>query len=274
MRDWCESQLARAVASAKGIIAELGLRDPDEIDIETIAYLRGASVSDSPLVGCEGRMVRRGKRGFITVSSTIREPGRRRFAIAHELGHFELHAKSGDGQLSAFRDAKLGQFLYHKVNPEEREADAFASALLMPEEMFGPRCQGFKPDFYKIEALANEFNTTLTATATRYIAYTPYDCVLIFSRDGTRRRFIASEDFPLRVALNGLDPHSSAATAFETRQSSPGMKRAPARFWFEGSSVPQNLMVYEESRVLGSYGSMLTIVWLDQPVVSGAWYNE
>lgn len=219
-------------------------------------------------------MVRRGTRGFITVSSTIREPGRRRFAIAHELGHFELHAKPGGGQLSAFRDVKLGRFLYNKVNPEEREADAFASALLMPEEMFSPRCQGFKPDFNKVEELAREFSTTLTATATRYIAFTPHDCVLIFSKEGTRRRFVASEDFPLRVSLSGLEPKSSAATTFETRRSAPGMKKAPARLWFEGSNVPQNLMVYEESRVLGAYGSMLTIVWLDQPVISGSWYDN
>jgi hypothetical protein len=30
------------------------------------------------------------KRGIITVNKSIREPGQKRFVIAHEIGHYEL----------------------------------------------------------------------------------------------------------------------------------------------------------------------------------------
>jgi len=50
------------------------------------------------------------------------DAGRRRFTIAHEIGHFVLHAENG----GAIHEAGRG---------EEREADAFAAELLMPEHL-------------------------------------------------------------------------------------------------------------------------------------------
>lgn len=52
---------------------------------------------------------------------------RRRFTIAHELAHFLLHKKKEEN-IYAHRDA--GQ-----RNEMEREADEFASCVLMPEDL-------------------------------------------------------------------------------------------------------------------------------------------
>jgi len=66
---------------------------------------------------------------------------RRRFTIAHEVAHFTLHAKKDaplfidkdkkPEQRIMFRDAasSTGEFI------QEREANAFAAALLMPKKM-------------------------------------------------------------------------------------------------------------------------------------------
>ncbi|MFH1498888.1 MAG: ImmA/IrrE family metallo-endopeptidase [Verrucomicrobiota bacterium] len=53
---------------------------------------------------------------------------RNRFTIAHELGHYVLHAKSGRNTLSVARNLDA----YSRV---EAEANAFAAALLMPENV-------------------------------------------------------------------------------------------------------------------------------------------
>src|SRR5439155_21592204 len=76
---------------ARSIIREYGLRLPIELDVEAIAALRGAYVREEALEGCDGRLVKRGRQGIISVKVSIIEPGRKRFTIAHELGHFELH---------------------------------------------------------------------------------------------------------------------------------------------------------------------------------------
>lgn len=59
---------------------------------------------------------------------------RKRFTIAHEIGHYYLHRAGNnlfvENQAKIlFRDATSGV----GVNKEEREANAFAAALLMPE---------------------------------------------------------------------------------------------------------------------------------------------
>jgi len=60
-----------------------------------------------------------------------------RFTIAHELGHFVLHEKDSD----LFVDKEEEKILYRDHNSskgqfiKEREANAFAAALLMPQNL-------------------------------------------------------------------------------------------------------------------------------------------
>lgn len=61
----------------------------------------------------------------VIVVNAAHSPGRKRFTIAHELGHYFLNDRPDT--CFAHRDA----FAYDE---EERDANSFASALLMPEE--------------------------------------------------------------------------------------------------------------------------------------------
>lgn len=54
-------------------------------------------------------------------------PERRRFTIAHEIGHWECH-RHEQGQLCLFDDRAA------RSDPREREANTFAATLLMPAE--------------------------------------------------------------------------------------------------------------------------------------------
>jgi hypothetical protein len=79
-------------------------------------------------------------------------PGRRRFTISHELGHWCLHRQQGKPVY-----CRSGEVVEADERPErplsEREADAFAAALLMPPELmrreyerdrdFGTLCRRF-----------------------------------------------------------------------------------------------------------------------------------
>ncbi len=69
---------------------ELGITDPSEIDIEAIAFYKGATVKRRPLKGCEARIIGHGDKAIITVSTTS-IPERYRFSIGHELGHWFKH---------------------------------------------------------------------------------------------------------------------------------------------------------------------------------------
>jgi predicted transcriptional regulator len=81
---------------------------------------------------CSGVLVRRGSAAVIGVHFA-HHPNRQRFTVAHELGHFLLH-KGGTyvdkGTSLRFRNSESGS----GTQKEEREANQFAAALLMPSE--------------------------------------------------------------------------------------------------------------------------------------------
>ena len=77
------------------------------------------------------------RRIWVDAVEAARSPGRRRFTIAHELGHWRLHATSGDAHARFCRSDEVGgasEQLEH-LAVLEREANRFAAALLMPEQL-------------------------------------------------------------------------------------------------------------------------------------------
>jgi Zn-dependent peptidase ImmA (M78 family) len=58
---------------------------------------------------------------------------RKRFSVAHELGHFTL-SHPGDYFVNNFSLNKRDMKSSYAIDPKEIEANAFAAALLMPEE--------------------------------------------------------------------------------------------------------------------------------------------
>ena len=94
-----------AAAEAIGLWKLYGFTSPKELVLEDLAMARGILVMDGKLDSAAARLVRSGDTGIVRVSHSIREPGRRRFAIAHEIGHWELHQKQS--QLLACTDEDM-----------------------------------------------------------------------------------------------------------------------------------------------------------------------
>ena len=113
-----------SLTPAEQLLQELGVTEPDEIDLEAIAFHAGARVRYRPLDGCEARIIGRGNAAIITVNA--KSPyRRRRFSIAHELGHWHHHR----GQSLVCR---VEEYRPHHALSSERVADAYAADLLMP----------------------------------------------------------------------------------------------------------------------------------------------
>jgi Zn-dependent peptidase ImmA (M78 family) len=79
-----------ALTAAERILKSLGIESPGEIDLEAIAWTRGAVVNYRPLDRCEATIVGSKRRAVIAVNSRS-PPDRRRFSLAHELGHWHHH---------------------------------------------------------------------------------------------------------------------------------------------------------------------------------------
>ncbi|HEX4307299.1 MAG TPA: ImmA/IrrE family metallo-endopeptidase [Solirubrobacterales bacterium] len=99
-------------AAAATLLAEFAIERPP-VDVEGLARKLGAPVTYAPLGNVEGEF----RDGRIVVNRAFSRV-RQRYTIAHEIGHLRMHA---DGDRSG---------------PEvEREAQAFAGALLVPPPM-------------------------------------------------------------------------------------------------------------------------------------------
>lgn len=251
-------------ARAREIIAQFEIRAPEEIVVEDIAMMRDALVRDGDLYGCDARLVRGPKLSIITVRRSIRELGKRRFAIAHELGHLELHRATRQTDLWTGRELV---FLYSHVRPEEPEANAFAAELLMPTPLFAPRCQRVPPSFALIESLAAAFATSLTATALRYIDVCDAPCAIVVSEAGAGKWFYAAADFP-----EGLERHQRlhadtyAHDVFRGTTPPVGMRDVPAKAWLNTKGLKPYCTIKEESRALPHYDAAISLLWVDRDI--------
>ena len=244
---------------ARSIIDDLRLENPNEIQIELIAELRGATVVEEFMPSSEGRLVRVGNRGKITVPLSEENNGRKRFSIAHELGHFELHAD----QEAIVLCSKADMSDWNGYKRRETEANEFAAALLMPEEIFKPRTILKKPSIKLLKKLASDFRTSLTATAVRYVQLTNEPCALIFCVDGKISWSMKTgRDFPywLRGRGENVDVESFAYDAFKGKGGNEDGNLVDPLAWIDSSRYAE-INLYESTFFLSYYNATLTLLW-------------
>lgn len=238
---------------AERLLKRLGITEPDEIDLEAIAFDVGARIRYRALDGCEARIVGHGDNAIISINARSSFQ-RQRFSIAHELGHWEHHR----GQQLVCRVEGR-----QSVLASERLADSYAANLLMPHYLFRPlaREQGHLT-FKTVSALADIFTTSLTSTAIRLVESDHSSALLICHNRGGRRWFtrapsLAEHWFP----KNELDTASSAfEMVYGTRQSDPMPRKVRADAWFDCWEA-RGYDIHEQTMRVGD-GEILTILLL------------
>jgi Zn-dependent peptidase ImmA (M78 family) len=251
---------AECRAKANGVLDSFMVGSPDEIDLDTIAWRVGRlTVEIGELDTAEGRLVATDGGGVIRVSSSIRNEGRRRFTVAHEIGHYCLH-----GPKPAFDSAK--DLAVWGGNSIEAQANAFAGELLMPERLFTPRTVSKdKPSLALIDALAAEFRASSLAAAVHYIMHTFEPCALVVSRDGAVDWFLRSGGFDYRINAGRLHHYSAAGEIHAGKSGdTQGMVMAPAGAWLQGFDPGGKENIHEDSRSVSAYGMVVTLLWADE----------
>jgi hypothetical protein len=175
------------------LLSHLGIEEPEQIDLEAIAYYCGAKVDYAKLTTCAARIVGIGDRSIITINS-LDKADRQRFSIGHELGHW-MHDR---GSIGLSCTAATLQRDWNGDNKEAR-ANRFSAGLLMPKSMFQPRIGSRRLDFRIIDKLHKEFDTSITATAIRAVELTETAAMLVFSAKEVRRKFKRSAIVPFDV---------------------------------------------------------------------------
>jgi Zn-dependent peptidase ImmA (M78 family) len=248
-------------AEASGIWKLYGFSAPDELVLEDLALAMGVLVLDGPLEGADARLLRKGSKGLIRVKDTIPETGRRRFAIAHELGHWILHKKVSQ-VLACTSEDMLAQY---KASEPEIEANYFAAALLMPEGLFTPRIKAANPSTDLVKSLATYFDTSLTATAIRYVELSDEYCAVVISENGKVRWWRASEQFEDQFWIEPGTPlsrHTVAGSVLYGEKLPRGPEKVDIGAWLSESSGYESDSIMEQVISLERYGQMISLLWL------------
>ncbi|TAY52950.1 ImmA/IrrE family metallo-endopeptidase [Rhizobium leguminosarum] len=216
---------------ADKVIEELGITEPDEIDLEAIACHLGAKIKYEDMDSCEACIVGGNDRAIIRVSTKVR-PERQRFSIGHELGHWCHHRN----QPLFCKPEEVGANGAKVRDPKEKTADGYASDLLMPRRVFNPVARQYKTlNFDTVRQIARVFKTSVTSTAIRLVEGDHSPSMIVCHGQKGRKWFSRSKSVPERwFPQNDLDRQSGA---FDIQFGQGTEQRHPQRIgadaWFD-----------------------------------------
>lgn len=197
-------------------------------------------------------------------------PGRKRFTISHEFGHFLLHRKKlpkgiqCDERAVSQRDGK----------GIEKEADEFAAWLLMPLDDFRARIgPDDKPSLDDLGGAAEHYGVSLTAAALRWLEYTNRRAVFVVSRDGGAQWARSSQPafrsgrFYRTATETFMLPDGSLACQGNFNSEGKISGVLPAGVWF-----PEE--VEETSLFARRYDLTLTLLHLPKEISGPRWIQD
>jgi Zn-dependent peptidase ImmA (M78 family) len=224
--------------------------------------------------GVSGMLIRKGNEFGIVYTTHIPSNGFQRFSIAHELGHLNL---PGHPEQITKTGEHISYAGFGSRDVVELEADHFASGLLMPTAMYRSAIGRHPDGFAGIEALADEFQTSLVASAIRYARLSHAAVAIIVSR-GDQIDYCFSSESLRRLPgyihpKKGLPLPKECATKYFNQDSSriSSAERdddsTDSMTWFH---TDDEYEAVEELVGLGGYGRTLTVVTLeDDPEEEG-----
>lgn len=253
--------LFRPQLAAARVIEKYAITRPEGILIEDIAMAEDVLVIDDVLRCAEARLLRKGRSGLIRVQANIPEEGRRRFAIAHELGHWMLHADAT--QWNFCTKADLTAMKQYKGSPLEMEANAFASHLLLPRALFAPHCEHVAPGLDVIIDLATTFRTTVTSTSIRFVEECREACAVVLSENGKVRWWHARDNLDFWIEPGKpVDRRTEAWECHNGGTVSRRMEFVRPGYWLDELPRGGRVQVFEQSMQLGTYPTVLTLLWI------------
>jgi hypothetical protein len=153
----------------------------------------------------------------------------------------------------------------YKASPLEVEANYFAAELLMPEKLVLRKVKGMRPSFALIAKLAQEFDTTLTAMAMRFVDLSNDYCAIVVSENGRIQWWRGSDDFEESFWIEAgseLSDETVAGAVFEGSSPPSGPQEVESEHWVECKGDREHELLMEEVFPIHAYGQVLSLLYL------------
>ncbi len=230
--------------------------------LEAFATLAGIeSISELTTDGFEGMLITNPEKSrgaiMIKAGTSFR---RRRFTIAHELGHYLLpwhrqerfSCKSSD--IKDNTDNKSTSKLSNSSITIETEANSFASELLMPHAEFKRILDEYgSPELIDIADLSDFFDVSFEAVIHRYKVLTSYPLAFVFSHKNVVRYWVKSSVMPYSLKVRKDQPLPLRSPSRQSGEYISDWEPIAAHYWLEPHSefnVPNKILeqtIYQSS---------------------------
>jgi len=199
---------------AKKLLDEIGYNEITNIPMDIIVASLGATLMETPMNHADGKIIRGNSKTLIKINSNIPFPKKKRFTIAHEIGHLLLHDKlkfhnENSNTLNWFKNTEDQA----KKGKQEWEANDFAVELLMPEDLFRLEClkKPFNPQL--LINLSYRFKTSITSVIFRYLKLNLHPILLVFIHNGKVKYWLKSTSFQYYIKnITKLPPPVDSVT--------------------------------------------------------------
>jgi len=196
--------------------------------------------------------------------SRLRAPGvpRARHTFAHELGHYFI-----DEHRNALKSGKTPSHASFNTlvakNPVEREADFFASCLLMPAKLFRKKCFRRPLDPKLLDELAEHFQTSISSVIFRYFELNLFPMLIVRVSNGLIDWKMASRDFKYKyLPKKGgeVPPTTAVAEFFKAGKTYADKQTLWAHDWFQDFNIADNEQIFEKCYYL-SDTVVMSVIW-------------
>lgn len=246
---------------ARELVSQLKLTAP--VDLVDVTRHLGLTIRYCDVTGFEGALVcsKQHRLGSVLIKKSIRELGRRKFTIAHEIGHYVLPHHGQNESVCAAREVEN----WDKNLPEpEQEANVFAGELLVPKSLVDATILRERPTFEAIRGLSDTFETSLTAAAYRAMQLTSFRAAIVWSASGEVRWFKGSPEFGAFVSVGQSVANGTyAQKCFEGLSVPNEMRKVASDLWLAPSNRPNPDYILEHSVRLPFYDSVLTLLCIE-----------
>lgn len=241
---------------------------PYPIPLEELAGVVGIQRIDELVTeGFEGMLMTNPEKsqGVILVKANANLQ-RRRFTIGHELGHYLLpwHRQLKFSCTSEnIRDSSAAPNATRGIEMEA-EANAFASELLMPTAAFKKlqRAAG-EPDIEQVVKLAAHFDSSIEATARRFMNLSDYPVAFVFSHKDTVRYWARGPEFPYLLSVRKGQQLPKQSSSRENGDGIGEMEELEGMVWLSderGPDLPDSIL---EQTLFQNDGYKVTMLYVE-----------
>ena len=249
---------ARAKARARELLDEYCIKEPSDLNVREIANAENLIIAEEETKGHAGRIFLDNKGGLITIDKNIKEEGRKNFTIAHEVGHYYLQ------KAREFICKKSDFYYFLSTQDPEKEANIFASELLMPEEWIKEFVKWKNEAKETVERAAQMFKTSISSMAIRYAEDGRFPIAVIFNQDMRVKWSCINKFFPFQWIEHGqkVNDFSKAYEFYLGQEINSEVNDILADAWFsKDKNYRKGKYLYEQNIAMRAYNGVLTLVW-------------